>query len=160
MLSSPERGNCYGRQFQSKRRGVGVTEPARRTGGRGYRHVRAAVLRARGIGGLRALAPAPGGERLGRAHLARGVRRCRAERRGGESRQSRHPQGRQHEPDSLPGGDGCHHGRPDPAGVRHPGAVCAAPAGHGQRRGALVPGIVRTQCRFRPGVAGDPCRAG
>ena len=55
---------------------------------------------------------------------------------------------------NVPGADRLQrlHGRPGDRAVRQPGAQAALPAGDGQCGHLLVPGLLRTRLRLRPGV--------
>ena len=100
-------------------------------------------------GRLRALAADPLRARLGRAELAEGARRPRLERGAAAHlpRGDRLRLGAAHAAVRLADGRAGHHG------VRQRRAEAALPAEDPQRRGVLVPGLLRARRRLRPRLA-------
>ena len=105
-----------------------------------------------------ALAGRAGGRRLGRPHLARGVRRPRP----GGARELRGDRGAGPGPGPRAGRPHRHQpGRAHPAGPRDARAEGALPAPHPLGGGAVVPALQRARRRERPGLAAPPapCRS-
>ncbi len=146
-------GRVAGMQFGDRRRRVpppgrrlARRERARRAARRGR-----ARARARGVRRAAGLEPAAGRRGLDLPRLAGRARRARRHPRAADDLL----RGVRAQPGARPGrGGGGGAARADPDRVRHAGAAAAVPAADRGGRGAVVPGLLGTGSRLRPGGGG------